>query len=102
MIEGPDLQYALHVIPPGRVAFHRWRWELWHGQSLLATGWRTSERHAVRALRTAASHFAHRVLGLHPLRPEQAALTGDVRVGAVARLNCGQITCRLVPRVSAP
>jgi hypothetical protein len=87
-------------MPPGRVAFWRWRWELWHGPRLLATGWRTSEQHAERALRTAASRFAHRFLGVHPLRPELAALTGDVRRGAVARLECGPVRCRLVPRVS--
>ena len=96
----PELHYALHVMPPGRGGFRRWRWELWHGPRLLATGWRMSEGHAERALRTAASRFAHRVLGLHPLRPELAAATGAFRSGGTIRIDCGAVSCRLIPRES--
>jgi hypothetical protein len=97
-VEEPELQYALRVMPPGRGGYRRWRWELWHGPRLLATGWRMSERHAERALRTAASRFAHRVLGLHPLRPELAAATGAFAPGAAVRIQSGAVSCRLVPR----
>ncbi len=98
----PELSYDLRVLEPGRVPFRRWRWELWHGPRLLATGWRTSEGHAERALRTAASRFAHRVLGLHPLRPEATTVPGGWRPGAAVRLQCGAVSCRLVPRGAEP
>jgi hypothetical protein len=94
----PELHYALHVMPPGRGGYRRWRWELWHGPRLLATGWRMSERHAERALRTAASRFAHRLHGLHPLRPEQAVVEGGLAAGGAVRIDCGAVRCRLVPR----
>ncbi len=94
----PELLYDLKVLPPGRVPFRRVRWELWHGQRLLATGWRTSDAHAERALRTAASRFAHRVLGLTPLRPEMSSFAGAFRPGESVRLDCGAVTCRLVHR----
>ena len=96
----PELQYALHVMAPSRAGFRRWRWELWHGPRLLATGWRMSEGHAERALRTAASRFAHRVLGVHPLRPEATAVPGGFRSGATVRIDCGAVSCRLIPRES--
>lgn len=94
----PELHYALHALPPGRFPFRRWRWELWHGATLLATGWRTSERQAERALHTAASRYAHRAAGLHPLRPERAAVPEGFRAGLPARLHCGAVTCLLLPR----
>jgi hypothetical protein len=93
-----ELHYALHLLPVGRFPFRRWRYELWHGPRLLATGWRTSEHHAERALRERAARFAHRVRGLHLLRPETAEASGPLRHGVVARVTCGSVTCRLVPR----
>ena len=27
-VEGLEFRYALHVLPPGRFPFRRWRWEL--------------------------------------------------------------------------
>jgi hypothetical protein len=96
----PELHYALHELPTGRGGFRRWRWELWHGPRLLATGWRMSERHAERALRTAASRFAHRLLGLHPLRPERTSATGALAAGDHVRIDCGAVSCLLVPRAS--
>ena len=92
----PELLYALHPLPPGRHGFRRWRWELWHGAHLLATGWRTSERHAERAIRAHASRFVHRRLGLHPLRPDAALVSGGF--GGVARLDCGPVELTLRPR----
>lgn len=95
--EEPELHYALHVLPPGHFPFRRWRFELWQGPRLLATGWRTSESHAVRALRTAAARFAHWAVGVHPLRPEAATIHGGFRPGGVALVECGSVSCRLVP-----
>jgi hypothetical protein len=102
MAEAPhSFDYALHPLPPGRVGFRRWRWELWHGATLLATGWRTSPRDAERALWTAASRRVHELLGLRALRPERARALDPFRPGAVVRLDCGAGTCVLAPRVAA-
>ena len=99
----PDLElhYALHELPSGRHPFRRWRFELWHGPRLLAAGWRTSEAHAERALRERAARVASRVRGLHLLRPEQARADAPLRHGGAARVTCGAVTCRLVPRALA-
>lgn len=97
----PELHYVFGALPPGRLPFRRWRYELWHGAMLLASGWRTSERAAERALRTAASASVHRMFGLHPLRPEATAVPGGFRAGAPARVECGALACRLVPRAQA-
>jgi hypothetical protein len=67
MIEPIELSYEIHLLPPGRTAFRRWRWELWHGSQLLAAGWRLNVRHAQRALRLHALRYVHRLHGLHPL-----------------------------------
>jgi hypothetical protein len=97
----PELHYALEVLPPGRLPFRRWRFELWHGPRLLVTGWRTSERAAERALRTAASRAAHGVLGVHPLRPEITRVPDGFRAGAPARVECGAVAVWLLPLTDA-
>ncbi len=97
-MDEPTLLYALELMPPGRFPFRRWRWELWSGSTLLATGWRTSERHAERALRTTAARVAHAKLGLHPLRPEDAAASGSLSAGTPTRVHCGPVSCMLLPR----
>lgn len=93
-----EFSYALHPMPAGRVAFRRWRWELWHGASLLATGWRTSPGQAEHALRSHAARVAHRLFGLHALRPENHELTAAFGPGQTARLRAGSISCVLIPR----
>ena len=35
-VEGLVFAYALYPLPPGRLPFRRWRWELWHGPTLVA------------------------------------------------------------------
>jgi hypothetical protein len=94
----PAFEYALDELPPGRVGFRRWRWELWHGAALLASGWRLSPADARRALRSAASRRAHELLGLTVLRPERARALDTFRDGAVVRVDCGVVTCVLAPR----
>ena len=74
MTDPIELIYDLHLLAPGRLPFRRWRWELWHGPQLLAAGWRLSVLHAQRALRGHAVRYAHRLHGLHPLRPDAAKL----------------------------
>lgn len=76
MIEPIELSYALFLLPGGRVAFRRWRWELWHGPRLLAAGWRLNPSHAQRALRAHALRYAHRLHGLHLLHPDAGASEG--------------------------
>ena len=94
----PEFEYAVEVLPPGRVGFRRWRWELWRGGWLLASGWRTTPRDAERALFTAASRSAHDRLGVRALRPESARALGRFVAGAAVAVDCGSFTCRLVPR----
>jgi hypothetical protein len=95
-VEGLEFRYVLHDLPPGRLPFRRYRWELWHGPSMLAAGWRVSERDAGRALCSYAAAFAHRLFGLPA--PKSQPPAADLRPGAVRRLALGAITCRLVPR----
>ena len=99
MIDGsPAFEYAFEALPPGRVGFHRWRWELWQGAALLACGWRISPGDAERALRAAASRRSHELIGVHPLRPERARAEGRFDVGGEVRLDCGAVSCVLWPR----
>jgi hypothetical protein len=98
-VEGLQFTYAIHPLPPGRVPFRRWRWELWHGSSLAAAGWRLSEREAGRAVRAQARAFAHRLFGLPAPRPEPAR--GELPPGSVQRMVAGPITCLLIPRALA-
>jgi hypothetical protein len=98
VVDEPSLafEYALRELPLGRFTFRRWRWELWHGRVLRATGWRTSPAHAERALRTAASYWAHEAVGLRALRPDRARAHG--RFGSVVHVDCGAVACVLLPR----
>ena len=90
--------YDLRELPPGRVPFRRWRFELWHGAALLRSGWRISPHDAERALRAAASRRAHELIGVRPLRPESARPLQPFKPGATVTLDCGALTCVLSPR----
>jgi hypothetical protein len=97
-VEGLQFSYALHPLPPGRLPLKRWRWELWHGATLVAAGWRLSRPQAGRALRVHAAEFGHRLFGL-PVPPREPHAAGaDIRPGAAERLAVGPITCLLVPK----
>ena len=91
-------EYDLRELPPGRVPFRRWRFELWHGAALLRSGWRVSPHDAERALRAAASRRAHDLIGVKPLRPEDARPLAAFKPGATVTLDCGAVTCVLAPR----
>jgi hypothetical protein len=98
MEEAIELDYVITLLPPGRIPFRRWRWELWNGPQLLATGWRVNVLHAQRALRAYASRYAHRLHGLHPLRPDDArAFEGEWR-GRPVTLEYGDLRVELTPR----
>src|SRR4029079_8752001 len=100
-VEGLTFFYALHVLPPGRLPFKRWRWELWHGATLVAAGWRLSRPQAGRALRASAAEFGHRLFGL-PAPPREHADGPDLRPGRAERLAIGSINCQLGPRALGP
>jgi hypothetical protein len=96
-VEGLQFAYALHPLPPGGFGFRRWRWELWHGGTLLAAGWRVSRADSERALRTYAAKAAHAVFGLRaPERP----VVGEagIPLGATVHVESGAVRCVLVPR----
>jgi hypothetical protein len=97
-IQGLEFAYALYPLPAGRLPFRRWRWELWHGPSLIAAGWRLSRAEAGRALRVQAVEFGHRLFGLPAPARDPRAGRGALRPGSSERLAIGPITCTLVPR----
>ena len=95
-VDGLSFNYVLHELPPGRLPFRRWRFELWHGARLEAAGWRMTERDAVRALHVHGSRVGHRMFGLRP--PATEGKPAWFRPGAAVRVQHGAITFSLVPR----
>jgi hypothetical protein len=101
-VHGLEFAYSLYPLPPGRLPFNRWRWELWHGAHLIAAGWRFSRPDAGRALRLYAAEHGHKLFGLvAPPRDERAA-RGDLPPGTTERIAIGSITAMLVPRGLVP
>jgi hypothetical protein len=97
-VEGLTFAYALYQLPPGRLPFRRWRWELWHGANLVAAGWRLGRPDAGRALRVHAAEFGHRLFGLPVPARDPRTGRGDLRPGTSERLAIGPISCTQVPR----
>jgi hypothetical protein len=93
-----SFEYDLRELPPGRVPFRRWRFELWHRGVLLRSGWRVAPADAERALRAAASRRAHALIGVRPLRPEAARPSPPFARGSTVTLDCGAVTCVLERR----
>jgi hypothetical protein len=98
MIEPIELSYVLFLLPASRVAFRRWRWELWHGPQLLAAGWRLNPVHAQRAVRVHALRYAHRLHGLHPLRADAGSAGEAVWPGVAITVDSGDLRVVLAPR----
>ncbi len=97
VVEGLAFSYVVHELPPDRIPFRRWRFELWHGARLEAAGWRTTERDALRALHKHGSRVAHGMFGLRPpADPPRGAAA--LRPGAAVRVLHGGIAFALVPR----
>lgn len=100
MIEPIELTYDLHLLPRGRMAFRRWRYELWHGPQLLAAGWRLSALHAQRALRGHALRHAHRLLGIRALHPDRAPAAEGPWSGRPVTVEFGDLRVMLIPRAA--
>ena len=94
----PAFTWSLRPLPPGRLPFRRWRYELWQGAALVAAGWRTAPAAAALAVRTAAVRRAHDLLGVCVLRPERHAFRGALRPGAEAEVSCGPVRAVLRAR----
>jgi hypothetical protein len=94
----PQFEYLVEPLPPGRVGFRRWRWQLWQGAVLLASGWRLNPSDAERALFKAAARRAHELLGVHALRPDLARPLDRFFPGASVRVACGDAICVVAPR----
>jgi hypothetical protein len=96
-----EFGYAVQALPPGRLPFHRWRWELWQGAWLLSAGWSTAPGGAQRALLKAASRRMHELLGVRALRPERVRPLDALRAGRTVRVDTGVGLCVLVPLADA-
>ena len=96
VVEGVSFSYRLYELPPGRLPFRRWRWELWHGARLEAAGWRLSQSDATRALRMHGSRVGHRLFGLRP--PLDEAREPEFVPGAAVRVRHGAVAFALMPR----
>ena len=75
-VHGLEFSYSLYLLPPGRMPFRRWRWELWHGPQLVAAGWRLGRPEAGRALRVYAAEHGHKLFGL-PVPPRWMMLATE-------------------------
>jgi len=95
--EPPVYGYTLEPLPPSRLG-RRWRFTLFHGDRMLAAGWRLSERRALQGLRTAAARAAHEALGLRVLRPQATWPEVTFHAGMTVRLQAGAVACVLAPR----
>jgi hypothetical protein len=99
-----ELGYDLHLMPRGRAPFRRWHWELWHGTTLLAAGWRYHPLQAQRSIRIHAVRYAHRVNGLRVLRPDVDHPTETPWRGGTVTVQWGELHIELTPltRTSRP
>jgi hypothetical protein len=95
-----EFSYAVELLPPGRLPFHRWRWELWQGAWLLGAGWGTAPADAERALLRAATRRVHEMLGVRALRLDGGRMVDDLRPGRSVRVDTGAGLCLLVPRTA--
>ncbi|WP_354700681.1 hypothetical protein DSM112329_00966 [Paraconexibacter sp. AEG42_29] len=99
-VQGLQFHYSLHELAAGRIGYRRWRWELWHGATLHATGWCGTKVGAEYALRTYAAKWAHRFFGLTAPGIEAMPELSGTRLepGSVARFSTGRVDYALVPR----
>ena len=96
-----EFDYELRLLPPGRFPFRRWRFELWHGATLLRAGWRTNRAQAERTLRVEAARIAHDLLGLPLIHADRGLPASGPRDGATLHMRVGVVSCALMPRTAA-
>ena len=106
-VQGLEFAYALYALPPGRLPFRRWRWELWHGATLVASGWRLARPDAGAALRHRAAEFGCRLFGLPAPTATRAgrarpAARGDGAGGASGRSPACSCRARWIARRLSP
>lgn len=93
-----EFSYAVEALAPGRLPFHRWRWELWQGAWMVGAGWCTAPDAAKRALLRAATRRMHELRGVRALRPERARLLDEsLHPARPTRLDTAVGVCLLVP-----
>ncbi len=102
MTEPIGLHYDLRPLPRGRVAFRRWHWELWHGATLLAAGWRLQPLQAQRTIRIHAVRYAHRINGLRVLRPDVDHPAETPWRGRAVTIEWGGMQIELTPVARDP
>jgi hypothetical protein len=97
--DAPTFQYDLQMLPRGRFTFRRWRYELWHGATLRACGWRTSPQAAERALQRSAAYWTHLLEGAGAAPAEVPTVPrGRFALGATVEIDFGAVGCVLAPR----
>jgi hypothetical protein len=97
MTETIALSYDLHLLPRGRISFRRYRYELWHGATLLAAGWCLHPLQAQRAVRIHAVRYAHRLHGLRVIRPDVEHPDEAPWRGRPVTIDWGQFHIELSP-----
>ncbi|WP_249011467.1 hypothetical protein [Conexibacter sp. DBS9H8] len=100
MTDPVGLDYDLHLLPRGRTPFRRWHWELWHGPTLLAAGWRLQPLEAQRSIRVHAVRYAHRLHGLRVLHPDVDHPAEVPWQGRTQRFVWGALQIELRPRAA--
>ena len=96
-VHGLEFAYSLYPLPPGRMPFRRWRWELWHGARLEGTGWRLSEHDASRAVQRHGALVGQRLLGVGAAPPPAPRDLEPFRPGATVHVRGGGVFFSLVP-----
>lgn len=97
-VEGLVVTYSLYPLPPGKLPFWRYRWEIWHGARLIAAGWRTSRSAAERAVQVFGAEYGHELVGLRPPPRDPRVPVEPLPPGVARRLQVGPVSLQLVPR----
>ena len=97
-VHGLEFAYSLYPLPPGRMPFRRWRWELWHGAHLVAAGWRLSRPTPAARCGCTPPITGTGCSACPRRRATPRVARGDLAPGTTERVAIGSITALLVPR----
>ena len=97
-VEGLTFAYALYQLPPGRLPFRRWRWELWHGATWSRPAGGSARPDAGRALRVHAPSSATGCSGCPCPRATRAPGAATCAPAAPSGWRSAPISATLVPR----